>query len=503
MSFEDYMIDDGFNDSSDYMDYLEGITDDYYDFCHYSSDEGVRFIRTETKLTYTDKLATLYYQSKGISDVRFSTISTTGNLNNRIVDILVSGTNSYTGATYEVVISPGYYANESDINIIPDIIEDVILRIEEKNIRLVGYDWDIVGTKKPVWTYIASKDHYIHFNGDDNEALSNAPWMLDPHSFYSTLITEEDKENSMIDDQRVRYSQDGKKLLQVEFTFSPEQGDVDSPASEREAQITRSLKSCYIREGVAFICDSAFKGVDQLEEITLPDSILRIGLWAFEGCSSISEIIIPKSVLSMGLYAFMDCSSLKKVTFEASDDSINRLKTISYGTFSNCCSLDEVHIPGYFEKIESDAFRDCTSLCSLVLPESINNIGSCAFYGCTALNRITLPKNKISMGKSAFSGCSSLEKVQLSSLMDKIEDRTFRECKSLKEISIPSSVSYIGEFAFAYCESLKTITILNPSIDIHKDAFRGCSSLEIVYVPHGKRNTFADRFGDIVVEMDF
>ena len=50
----------------------------------------------------------------------------------------------------------------------------------------------------------------------------------------------------------------------------------------------------------------AFKSCSGLENITIPEGVLRIGRYAFYGCSGIREIMIPSSVNFIGRYAFLD-----------------------------------------------------------------------------------------------------------------------------------------------------------------------------------------------------
>ncbi|MFW6002583.1 MAG: leucine-rich repeat domain-containing protein, partial [archaeon] len=50
----------------------------------------------------------------------------------------------------------------------------------------------------------------------------------------------------------------------------------------------------------------AFHECTNLETISLPPSLIRIGNNAFEGCSSLRKIRIPKTVKSIGRYAFKD-----------------------------------------------------------------------------------------------------------------------------------------------------------------------------------------------------
>ena len=65
---------------------------------------------------------------------------------------------------------------------------------------------------------------------------------------------------------------------------------------------------------VVSIGESAFKGCERLEKITIPNSVTTIGNSAFKGCESLEKITIPNSVASIGDSAFWECSGLTEIT---------------------------------------------------------------------------------------------------------------------------------------------------------------------------------------------
>jgi len=133
----------------------------------------------------------------------------------------------------------------------------------------------------------------------------------------STYVTEEDKKDAWTDEYGVKYSKDGKKLLE-----STDHG----------------LTNYTIRQGTRSIGNCAFNGCSSLQSITIPDSVTSIGYKAFYYCSSLQSVSIPKSVTSIGDDAFHDCSSLQSVTIP---DSV---KSIGDWAFGNCESLRSIII---------------------------------------------------------------------------------------------------------------------------------------------------------------
>ena len=216
----------------------------------------------------------------------------------------------------------------------------------------------------------------------------------------STETTEEELKEAFVDEWGVKYSKDGRKLLEA-----PEE-----------------LSGVYsVNEGTRIICDSAFGNCDSLSEIVIPSSVTSIGDSAFYGCYSLSEIVIPSSVTSIG-----------------------------DGAFSSCDSLSEIVIPSSVTNVGYGAFSFCSSLSEIVIPSSVTSIGKGVFSGCSSLSEIVIPSSVTSIGDSAFSGCDSLSEIVIPSSVTSIGDHAFFSCRSLFEIVIPSSVTSIGKGAFSY-----------------------------------------------------
>ena len=84
--------------------------------------------------------------------------------------------------------------------------------------------------------------------------------------------------------------------------------------------------------------DKAFSGCSRLTNITIPNSVTEIGIYAFDGCSSLTSVTIPDSVTTIGNWAFQDCSSLTSVTIP---DSVTE---IGIQAFNSCSSLKSVYL---------------------------------------------------------------------------------------------------------------------------------------------------------------
>ena len=107
-----------------------------------------------------------------------------------------------------------------------------------------------------------------------------------------------------------------------------------------------------------------FDGCTSLSEISLPEGLKYIGMYAFSGCSSLTELDIPDTVDHIDTHAFIECTSLRRVSLPA---SLMRLKT---GTFLYCSALTELTLPAGLAAIEGEALCH-TGLVSLTIPGTV------------------------------------------------------------------------------------------------------------------------------------
>ena len=261
----------------------------------------------------------------------------------------------------------------------------------------------------------------------------------------STETTEEELKEALVDEWGVKYSKDGRKLLEAP-------GELSGAYS--------------VKEGTKIICDSAFWYCSSLSEIVIPSSVTSIGDSAFYGCNSLSEIVIPSSITSIGDSAFYGCNSLSGIV-----------------------------IPSSVTSIGDSAFWGCNSLSEIVIPSSVTSIGDRAFSSCDSLSEIVIPSSVTSIGKSAFWGCNSLSEIVIPSSVTSICDWAFWNCRSLSEIVIPSSVTSIGKGAFYVCDSLSEIVIPSCVTSIGDSAFYGCK------FPDNFKQELIFRFGDKIFKQ--
>ena len=262
------------------------------------------------------------------------------------------------------------------------------------------------------------------------------------------------------------------------------------------------------------IGDYAFYKSKNLIDVTIPNSIEKIGLNSFRQCNSLNEIHIPNSVKEIGEDAFLECKTLQKVII---DDIASWCSISFYSWFSNPLRtahnlyigddiVSDLVIPNTVTRINEMAFYYCTSLKKVSIAHSVKSIGSLAFSGCsnlisvdisntvssieegafqgTGLLEFTIPNSVTTISNSLFGGCLNLKSIYIPSSVKTIQYAAFSGCLSLTSVIIPSSVTNIEWSVFANCTSLTSIEIPNSVTSIEGSSFYGCTSLVNVKLPN-------------------
>ena len=349
----------------------------------------------------------------------------------------------------------------------------------------------------------------------------------------STECTWEEWEEAFIDEWGVKYSKDGRKLLEapqvLKGYYSVKEGT--QIICDNAFSGCSSLTSIVISNSVVIIGDSAFRYCNSLSKIVIPNSVTSIGDDVFRNCSSLSNIVIPNSVTSIGDEAFMHCSSLLNIVIPDSVTNIgdyafaqccsltsidipDSVTSIGNGVFCECLALEYIFIPksviclkgnpflgwnGKLESLSPNFMYECDILFnkdkseiisfrnqeieSYIIPNSVKSIGDSAFAGCCSLVSIVISDSVTNIGKEAFSDCRSLSKIIIPKSVKSIGDSAFEFCRFLVSVVIPESVTSIGENAFSNCGSLSKIFISDSVTSIGDSAFSGCDSLSEIVIP--------------------
>ena len=186
---------------------------------------------------------------------------------------------------------------------------------------------------------------------------------------------------------------------------------------------------------------------NQIQSVTIPESVTSIGKSAFEHCSKLDSLTINGVATSMiGAYAFASCTSLTSLSL------VGSFQTIGDSAFVNC-GMTSLTIDATITSIEKYAFSS-RFLTSLSLTGNVQKIGDYAFANCTSLTSLSLTGNVQKIGDHAFDSCSSLNTVTFPKSPTSIGSYAFDSCTSLNSIEIPGTVTEIGDCAFYHCSGL-------------------------------------------------
>ena len=178
---------------------------------------------------------------------------------------------------------------------------------------------------------------------------------------------------------------------------------------------------------ITTIGDKAFYYCTELGSVTIPQSVTSIGDYAFGECIHLKKLSfgeksfgenIETNIQTIGNYAFNHCNDLESVTIPQSVTSIGR------EAFRFCNNMKSLAINGAIESMGTGAFAGCISLEKISLGENIKTIGYSAFASCTSINltNVTIPENVTTIRPGTFSFCKHLEYIMLPAGLTSFQD---------------------------------------------------------------------------------
>ena len=195
----------------------------------------------------------------------------------------------------------------------------------------------------------------------------------------------------------------------------------------------------------------AFAGAIYLTSITLEGTTF-IGDYAFEGCEKLSDVSISESISKMGLRPFTGCDELSYVDFNGSERfACDNSVIFEYADGGK--NLVE-YLCGVSSSLDAEDLAGVT----YIYPE--------AFMG-TYVTRVDLSQSSIeNVPASAFEGTLDLFSVILPNTCLSISEDAFTD-SSIRELTIPGSVTYIDPINFRDTDNdgktnLASLTIFAP-----------------------------------------
>ena len=238
--------------------------------------------------------------------------------------------------------------------------------------------------------------------------------------------------------------------------------------------------------------DANTKNVDIPEEVTYGGRtyvVSSIGENAFEGHSDINYLSIPSTIKRIGEYAFIDCGS--SMTVNIADPVAWCQMELGNEHSSPLSSAGKVLV----YDIETTDIK---------IPNTVNSIGNFTFYQCRKIKTLSIPGSVTTIGSSAFEDCTGLTSISFTYGNVSISGSAFEGCTGLTEVTIPGSVNVIAINAFKNCRNLTSVIseIEYPST-IDRSVFEGLPSSSVLQVPKGTKSAYQsvsgwDQFSKVV-----
>ena len=293
----------------------------------------------------------------------------------------------------------------------------------------------------------------------------------------TTQIRDRELDNVVVDEYGAKYDKDYTRLIQ-------------GPSS--------TIRSYKVKYGTKVICEKAFSDlfeINNLEEVYLPETIVKIGFAAFHNCKKLKQVHLPSSLIEIGKDAFRNCISIELVILP------KQLASIGAGAFSGCFCMFESKSLKFYCKVNLLLSSDLKILyhCRanaeyVIVPNTVETIGECAFSDCARLIGVEIPSSVLYIKDYAFEKCMSLSKVLFHDNLQVIGFGAFAGCESLTHIVFPNSILRIDDLAFSGCSNLCTVFFPKRIVRLGRNSFDCRQSLPCLFVPHSHYHEYKNHF---------
>lgn len=151
---------------------------------------------------------------------------------------------------------------------------------------------------------------------------------------------------------------------------------------------------------------------EEIFEIELPNGTETISNYAFYGCSRLTKVTIPDSILNVGIAAFEGCANLEYNVFDEGIYLGNNDNPYTVLIRANDFSTVSYKVNEDTKIIYERAFAGCNGFTDIIISGGVRSIGYCAFEGCSGLTSVTIPNSVTSVEGYAFLRCRSLTEIR-------------------------------------------------------------------------------------------
>jgi hypothetical protein len=233
----------------------------------------------------------------------------------------------------------------------------------------------------------------------------------------------------------------GSAALHSLFGTSPYDNSYQARQANKYYYIPSSLITIAIKD-VTVIPDGLLEGFSAVSTLTLPNNITKIGANAFYGLQVLNEIALPSTLIEVGNFAFADN---KRAVFNFVDNNI--------------------------QKVGAGAFQNCFLLTSFDSP-SIVSIGESAFNGCSALAALGIRSGYV-IGR--YFGQQMFVETYAAAQQLGEAPMTYYIPHALSAVTVYGDGA-LTEYMFANMTGLKSVSLLG-EVSIPSTAFIGCTGV--------------------------
>ena len=225
----------------------------------------------------------------------------------------------------------------------------------------------------------------------------------------------------------------------------------------------RNLEEVEMPNTVVKIGEAAFRYCTKLATINMSTALTDIGYNAFNSCYALTNITIPSSVLSIGSIAFIGCSGLTTVTIPA------KVNMIGAGAFAACDKLTSIYVYAtnpYYRSEGGVLYNNNKTILFQVpagltgefrVPDNVTSVNAYAFYRCKKLTDVSIPTSVTSIGNYAFHYCL-FESIEIPEGVTALGYSAFYCCTKLEQVILPSTLTLMDHGVFYLCTALTSVT---------------------------------------------
>ena len=282
----------------------------------------------------------------------------------------------------------------------------------------------------------------------------------------------------------VKYSEGLSYTLKADNTYTVSLGT----CTDTEIVIPAMLPNGRI---ITEIAASAFLNCENITDISVPDTVEKIGTNAFAKCTNLTYYADDYGYYlgneQNPFLILIDVKDTKLTSFDFRPTT----KIIGEKAFFQCKNLTAIEIPEGVTQIVRYSFQSCNSLKAVSIPASVKYIDFWTFYQSANIESLTVSaQNPIYQSinncivekatKTLITGVESSVIPTGGEYVTVLGNNAF--CRvTWNFANIPDGITEISQLVFQSCAQLESVCIADSVTVIGKNVFKGCENLQTIY----------------------